>query len=106
MFDKEGLVGGIDGGKIRQVFDKHRSFNDLPDRESGGFNDGFHVLQRLARLFGNVLGHGAVQRINRQLTGGDGHRAEIDALHVRADSGRRVSGGNNHTVYPSNGYIK
>ena len=100
MFGKEGLVGGIDGGKIRQVFHKHRGFDDLTNAEAGGFDDGFHVLQRLARLFGKAeeqkmveamyltAGIGAVIAENASIAGASGGcQAEIGSASAMAAAG-------------------
>ena len=73
------------GMSISEIFDEYGGLDDIADGEACGFNDRFHVVQRLARLRGHVFRDAAGFRVDRDLARGDDHAAEVNALNVGAN---------------------
>ena len=90
MFGEEGFVGSINGCEVVQIFHKHGGFNDIAHFQASGFDDRFYVIQRLTCLCSDVCRYFTRFRIYRDLTGGDDHIAQINALYVRTDSCRCI----------------
>ncbi len=85
MLGEERFVSGVNGSEIVEVFDENGGLDDIADGEASGFNDRFHVVQRLARLCGHVFRNAAGFRVDRDLARGDDHAAEVNALNVWAN---------------------
>lgn len=64
---EEGFIGGVNGGEIVEVFDENGGFNDIAHFQARGFDDSFHVLQRLTRLSGDIFRHATGFRVYRDL---------------------------------------
>ncbi len=47
MLGEERFVGGVNGSEIVEIFDEYGGLDDIADGEASGFNDRFHVVQRL-----------------------------------------------------------
>ena len=83
---EERFVSGIYGCEVVQIFHKNGGFNDIAHFQASRFHDRFYVIQRLTRLCGYVCRNFARFRVYRDLTGGDDHTAQINALNIRTDS--------------------
>ena len=67
MFNEERFIDRVDGGKIVQILDENHRLNNIFHLQARRFHDSLNVFQRLARLHSDVVRHGAILRINREL---------------------------------------
>ncbi len=70
VLGEERFVGGVNGSEIVEIFDEYGGLDDVADGEASGFNDRFHVVQRLTHLRGHVFRDAAGFRVDRDLARG------------------------------------
>ena len=79
---EELLVDLVDDTEVVHVLDEDGGLDNIRSLQARGLNDSLDVLEGLASLSGDALGHGTGGRVDGDLTRGNDDVTEINTLDV------------------------